>query len=110
MVITHVLFNLFLSLSHKGIAFSSFLPFLLSASFDGELDGLDYTVYYYTVDIKGGYEFLKNNHYTGVFSLGYRHLYMDSKASQTDGSWFEENDRYAGPFMSVLIKFEDIIK
>ena len=80
------------------------------AYFDGELDGLDYTVYYYTVDIKGGYEFLKNNHYTGVFSLGYRHLYMDSKATQTDGSWFEENDRYAGPFMSVLIKFEDIIK
>lgn len=80
------------------------------AYFAGDLDGLDYTVYYYTVDIKAGYEFLKNNHYTGVFSLGYRHLYMDSKATQTDGSWFEENDRYAGPFMSVLIKFEDIIK
>ena len=80
------------------------------AYFDGEMDGLDYTVYYYTVDIKGGYEFYKQNHYTGVFSLGYRHLYMDSKATQTDGSWFEENDRYAGPFISVLVKFDDIIK
>ena len=80
------------------------------AYFDGEMDGLDYTVYYYTIDIKGGYEFYKQNHYTGVFSLGYRHLYMDSKATQSDGSWFEENDRYAGPFISVLVKFDDIIK
>ena len=80
------------------------------AYFDGEMDGLDYTVYYYTLDIKAAYEFYRKNNYTAVGSFGYRHLYMDTKATQSDGSWFEEKDRYAGPFLSVLIKYEDIVK
>ena len=56
------------------------------AYFDGEMDDLDYTVYYYTVDIKGDYEVYKKNHYTAIAALGYRHLYMDSKATQSNGS------------------------
>lgn len=80
------------------------------AYFDGEMDDLDYTVYYYTVNIKGDYEFYRKNHYAAVAALGYRHLYMDSKATQNDGSWFEENDRYAGPFVSVIVKYEGLVK
>ena len=75
------------------------------AYFNGEMDDLDYKVYYYTFDVKGGYEFYKKENYTAVASLGYRHLYMDSTATQSDGSWFEEKDRYAGPFFSVLVKY-----
>jgi hypothetical protein len=75
------------------------------AYFNGEKDGLDYRVYYYTFDAKAGYEFYKKENYTAVASLGYRHLYMDSQASQSDGSWFEEKDRYAGPFFSVLLRY-----
>ncbi len=75
------------------------------AYFNGEMDDLDYKVYYYTFDVKGGYEFYKKENYTAVASLGYRHLYMDSTATQSDGSWFEEKDRYAGPFISVLVKY-----
>lgn len=55
------------------------------AYFNGEKDGLDYTVYYYTFDAKAGYEFYKKGNYTAVANVGYRHLYMDSKASDDRG-------------------------
>ena len=74
------------------------------AHFDGKMDGYDYTVWYYTADIRAGYEFYKNKNYTATFNLGYRSLYMDSEARKND-SWFEEKDRYAGPFMSILVKY-----
>ena len=74
------------------------------AYFHGKMDGMDYTVYYYTADIKGTYELLKKNNWSTLVSLGYRVLYMDSKASK-DGSWFKEEDMYHGPFFSVIVRF-----
>lgn len=74
------------------------------AYFDGNIDGYDYTVWYYTADVRAGYEFYKKGNYTAIINLGYRTLYMDSKASK-NGSWFEEKDRYAGPFMSILVQY-----
>lgn len=74
------------------------------AYFDGNIDDYDYTVWYYTADVRVGYEFYKKGNYTGIINLGYRTLYMDSEASK-NGSWFKEEDRYAGPFMSVLVYY-----
>lgn len=74
------------------------------AYFDGDMDGYDYTVWYYTADIRVGYDFYTKNNYTATFNLGFRSLYMDSKAEKND-SWYKEKDRYAGPFISILIRY-----
>lgn len=52
----------------------------------------------------------KKGNYTAVASLGYRLLRMNSRASQDDGSWFEEDDHYAGPFISVVAKYTKFAK
>ena len=47
------------------------------AIFRGEKDGLDYDVKYYTIDIKGVYDFYKGDNWSYSASLGYRRLFMD---------------------------------
>ena len=64
----------------------------------------------YTADIKGAYEFYKKGNYTVVGSLGYRLLRMNMKGTQDNGSWFQEDDHYNGPFLSVLVKYTEFAK
>jgi len=74
------------------------------AYFGGKMDGYDYTVYYYTIDVKVAYDIIKTDNWATILSLGYRNLVMDSKASK-EGSWFREKDKYQGLFLSVTQQF-----
>ncbi len=61
------------------------------AIFGGEKDGLDYDVKYYTIDIKGVYDFYKGDNWSYSASLGYRRLFMDMYMENEMG-WAKEND------------------
>ena len=76
-----------------------------AAYYDGEYDSMDYTVYFVTLDARAGYEFYNDGKYKSTFYVGYRYLYMDSKTSQDDGSWYKETDTYDGPFINLAIKY-----
>jgi len=78
------------------------------AYFDGDMDGYDYTVWYYTFDVRVGYEFYRKGNYTAIINAGFRSLYMDSKATK-GASWFKEEDRYAGPFLSLLVYYTKFV-
>ena len=80
------------------------------AHFDGKQDGLDYTIFYYTFDAQVGYEFYKKGNYIAVTNLGYRLLRMNMKGTQDNGNWFEEDDHYNGPFLSVLVRYTAFAK
>jgi hypothetical protein len=78
------------------------------AYFNGDMEGYDYTVWYYTFDVRAGYEFYKKENCSAIANLGYRSLHMDSKASK-GATWFEEKDSYSGPFISILVKYTKFI-
>jgi len=74
------------------------------AYFDGEKDDYDYTVWYYTFDVKGVYDFYRKDNWAASVSLGYRQMVMDSEAAKGE-SWFKEKDNYKGPFLSLRVKY-----
>ena len=78
------------------------------AYYSGDYDDHDYTVYFVTMDARAGYEFYQNGNYSSTFYLGYRYLFMDSTASK-DGSWYKEEDTYAGPFVSLTVKYTKLL-
>lgn len=79
------------------------------AIFIGEKDGLNYDVKYYTVDIKGVYDFYKGDNWSYSASLGFRVLYMDMYMEDERG-WATEKDIYTGPYISLRAKFSSAEK
>lgn len=74
------------------------------ALFKGEKDGLDYDVKYYTVDVKGVYDFYKGENWTYNIGVGYRKLFMDMYM-KNDMGWAKETDHYSGPYFAIRAKF-----
>lgn len=74
------------------------------AIFKGEKDGLDYDVKYYTIDIKGVYDFYKGENWTYNASIGFRKLFMDMYM-ENDLGWAKETDHYTGPYIAIRAKF-----
>lgn len=74
------------------------------ALFKGEKDGLEYDVKYYTVDIKGTYDFYKGDNWSYNAAIGFRKLYMDMYM-ENDLGWAKETDHYTGPYISIRAKF-----
>jgi len=72
--------------------------------YKGNMDGIDYDVGYYTVDISVAYEFLKTGRLTYSADIGYRYLYMDLDM-ENDNGWYKENDIYRGPYATIRILF-----
>ena len=92
----------------------NFGDFRISASgggaiFKGEKDGLDYDVKYYTIDVKGVYDFYKGDNWSYSISLGWRTLFMDMEM-QNDIGWATETDNYSGPYISLRAKFSSTEK
>ncbi len=81
------------------------------AIYHGTQDDYVYDVLYYIYEVRSTYEFYKKDNWTATVSVGYRSLFMDSEAEK-EGSWFKEEDRYKGPFVSLRIKwtqFKDVL-
>ncbi|MBL0708984.1 MAG: hypothetical protein JJW00_08055 [Sulfurimonas sp.] len=96
----------YLALSgRKDIAKYRFIGVGGGAYYDGKQDDMDYTVYFITLDARAGYEFYNDGAYKSTFYIGYKYLYMDSKTSQDDGSWYKETDTYSGPFINLAVKY-----
>lgn len=74
------------------------------AYFNGNYDGMDYEVFYYTIDARGTYDFYEGDNWSSSVSIGFRNLFMDMDASNETG-WVKEHDVYSGPYMSLRIKF-----
>jgi hypothetical protein len=74
------------------------------AIYKGEMDGVDYDVKYYTVDVSVAYEFLQKGRLTYSADLGFRDLFMDLKMDN-DMGWYKEKDIYLGPYATIRIKF-----
>ncbi len=74
------------------------------AYFKGEMDGIDYEVFYYTIDLKGVYDFYKSGNWSYSASIGYRKLFMDMFMENEMG-WAKEKDNYSGPYISIRAKF-----
>jgi len=74
------------------------------AIFKGNMEGADYDVEYFILDLSGAYEFLKKNNWTYIVSAGYRNmfLYLDV---EKDVGWYNEEDIYQGPYMGLRVKF-----
>ena len=72
--------------------------------FKGNMEGADYDVEYFILDLSGAYEFLKKNNWTYIVSAGYRNmfLYLDI---EKDVGWYNEEDIYQGPYMGLRVKF-----
>lgn len=79
------------------------------AIFKGEKDGLQYDVLYYTIDLKGVYDFYKGDNWSYSVSLGFRTLFMDMEM-ENDLGWAKEKDIYSGPYISIRAKFSSIEK
>lgn len=74
------------------------------AIFKGTKDGLEYDVKYYTIDVKGVYDFYKGDNWSYSASLGFRKLFMDMYM-EDDHGWAQEEDNYTGPYISLRAKF-----
>ena len=79
------------------------------AVFIGEKDGLEYDVKYYTIDVKGVYDFYKGKNWSYSASLGFRMLFMDMQMENELG-WAKEKDIYTGPYISLRAKFSSTEK
>jgi len=79
------------------------------AVFKGNKDGLDYDVLYYTIDVKGAYDFYKGDNWSYSASIGFRQLFMDAYM-ENDMGWAKEKDIYSGPYISIRAKFSSIEK
>ncbi len=79
------------------------------AIFKGEKDGLQYDVLYYTIDVKGVYDFYKGKNWSYSASIGFRQLFMDMHM-ENDLGWAKEKDIYSGPYISIRAKFSSLEK
>ena len=75
-----------------------------AAYFNGSKDGMDYKVFYYTIDVRGTYYFYEHDNWSSSLSAGYRTIYMDMNLSDERG-WYTEHDIYSGPYLSLRVKF-----
>ena len=75
-----------------------------AAYFNGNKDGLDYEVFYYTFDVRGTYYFYEHENWSTSVSAGFRTIYMDMNMSDERG-WYTEHDIYSGPYLSLRVKF-----
>ena len=79
------------------------------AIFIGKKNDLDYDVRYYTIDIKGSYDFYKGEKWSYSVSFGFRKLFMNMHMENESG-WVKENDIYTGPYLSLRAKLSSIEK
>ena len=70
---------------------------------------MDYDVKYYTIDVKGVYDFYKGDNWSYSASLGFRQLFMDMYMENELG-WAKEHDIYSGPYISLRAKFSSTEK
>ena len=56
-----------------------------AAYFNGNKDGMDYKVFYYTIDARGTYYFFEHDNWSSSLSVGYRTIFMDTKLSDERG-------------------------
>ena len=74
------------------------------ALFKGEMDGVDYDVYYYTIDASVAYDFLETGRVVYSADIGYQNVFMDLRMD-TDMGWYKEKDISRGPYATIRVTF-----
>lgn len=74
------------------------------AIFKGNMEGDEFDVGYYIIDVAVAYEFLRTKRWTYIADVGYRNMYLNLDIENERG-WYKEEDIYRGPYATLRVSF-----
>ncbi len=74
------------------------------AIFKGNMEGDEFDVGYYIIDVSVAYEFLRTKRWTYIADVGYRNMYLNLDIENEKG-WYSEKDIYRGPYATIRVNF-----
>lgn len=74
------------------------------AIFKGNMEGDEFDVGYYIIDVAVAYEFFRTKRWTYIADVGYRNMYLNLDIENERG-WYKEEDIYRGPYVTLRVSY-----